>query len=745
MALKPVQATPQGNPIAEAPVSAAPAAGVEGQQPTRRIFGPSGVATGTLPPPQPEVDHFSAAQLVGRQTNNKIHTIKTEAQFSSLFQKAPSVTAGAPDELKFLIDRTTHQVYFVPPKWKFHYNFFHDVVNGSMRDSDFDQLTYNNPNRKYVAGTMTRYPSYVDPVTGKHGKYCFSLWPTDHFDDKLLKEIHDTVRTGLPFLPATEDISFRPGGPIQDRLVQQYAAGLKAKGLTVTTNLDISKDLKFMALSTGDAVGRLRVIEPGQVAPPMGRGDVPLYLGDVPPTAPPVAAVLTTQVQTYNSHLGIKYRQDNTPYFYKAFSADELKALKALDGKPVKVSASSAAGTVTAATEAEAKAFIDNLRPKTPSRLAPNLTENRARSLTELSHDARGPDGRWNPAILAAYGRKTMGLTELIGLKQRGALEVNSAHEPEVVTPKALIGIPANWYTRFMREAKDAKGVTFAERIKTLTHDPKFADVAWRAAQLDTLRKDITLATVPPSLVNDLKTQVAAPYLAAMPNADRARFRSSAPVVEDSNGTKLPNMAGAFDSTSAKWQPGRTKADTVANATAAMAQALKAEYASVWNDRAIAELDFNRVAMDETSVAMALAVMPSEQNELANGVVRVNPDLAGFFSVTGETQFGENLVTNPEAGATPDTWVDGNYDISGAELGQDIEYERLSNQKSTDPKRPHAYTDAEISSVYKAMHVIRDHFAKLEGKVPEQYQDECETKITADGKVLFKQERPWVE
>jgi hypothetical protein len=149
--------------------------------------------------------------------------------------------------------------------------------------------------------------------------------------------------------------------------------------------------------------------------------------------------------------------------------------------------------------------------------------------------------------------------------------------------------------------------------------------------------------------------------------------------------------------------------------------------------------------MDEGSVSMAVLVMPNEDGEKANGVLRVNVDLGGFFSITGETQFGENLVTNPEAGATPDTWIDGNYDILDGTPKQDIEYERVSNLISSDPSRPHAFIDAEIHVAYSAMSKIRDHFAALEGKAPEAYIDECETKVLADGSVQFKQERPWVE
>ncbi|HEY4221344.1 MAG TPA: hypothetical protein VGO62_08370, partial [Myxococcota bacterium] len=346
---------------------------------------------------------------------------------------------------------------------------------------------------------------------------------------------------------------------------------------------------------------------------------------------------------------------------------------------------------------------------------------------------------------------KVAGLVELYKLSKSGALDVSGPGEPKVVTPLKPGAIPCEWYANFVKTAVDKNGVTFSQRIETMTSDARFKNNDdWRADQLKSLRKDIEKADVPKAMLADIRAQVALPYLKEHPGANSARLRSSAPVVEDSGPSgaknKLPNMAGAFDSHSGHWDVVAGNADKTAdNAAAGIADALTKEYASVWNDRAVSELLWHNVDMDEGSVAMSLAVMPPEADEKANGVIRVNSDLAGFFSITGETQFGENLVTNPEAGATPDTWIDGNYDILGGEAKQDIEYERVSNQKSNDPARTHAYSDAEISVAYKAMKVIRDHFAALEGKKPEDYNDECETKVLADGSVQFKQERPWVE
>jgi hypothetical protein len=204
-------------------------------------------------------------------------------------------------------------------------------------------------------------------------------------------------------------------------------------------------------------------------------------------------------------------------------------------------------------------------------------------------------------------------------------------------------------------------------------------------------------------------------------------------------------MAGAFDSDTARWEPGKRPGKTEQNCLEAIGASLRQVWASVWNDRALAELTWHNVDLDEGSVTMAVLVTPNEDNELSNGVVRVNRDLAGFFSITGETQFGENLVTNPEAGATPDTWIDGNYDVLDGVERQDISYERVSNLHPGDADRPHAFTDNEIRAVYESMRKIRLHFAGLDGRAPDDYLDECEVKITTAGRVLFKQERRWVD
>jgi len=674
-----------------------------------------------------------------------IQRIETRSAFDALFQQGASVTAGAPSELKFLVDRARHETWFIPPKYAFHYDFYHEVLGGALSVADFDERAYNRPDRDWIAGTITAYDSFVDPGTGRRGLLCCSLWPTDRVDVALLVETLGGVRGGLAFLQAGEELAFRPGGPIQERLVSELADGLRQAGVQVRNNLEISAGLRYIALSRGVAYGRLVLVEGGAL-PRLTRADVALFLGDLPPTAPPLAGVVTTRVQTYNSHLGIKYRQDDTPYYYKAYVEAEIAALRALAGKPVRVEASASDGSISAASEAEARAWLERVRPQGRVRLSPNLDEDRVRPQAELA--ARSlEEGRWSRAALAAYGRKALGVVQLAELARVGALDLAEGDEPRVVAPVAPFGVPASFYAQFMKTAVDNDGDRFTDRVRGLVADPRWADPEWKGRKLEKLREAMEKAELPLDLRQRLHEQLVRPFLAARPAAVAARLRSSAPVVEDSGGSgvKLPNMAGAFDSHTARWMVGVHQGETLKRATDAMAQAIQKVWASVWNERAIAELEWHNVDLDEGSVTMAVLVMPNEDGEKANGVLRVNQDLAGFFSITGETQYGEELVTNPTNGATPDTWIDGNYDVLDGVERQDIEYERTSSLLPIDPARPHAMTDAEIHVAYKAMRVVRAHFAGLEGRAPEDYVDECEIKVLADGTVQLKQERPWVE
>ena len=88
-------------------------------------------------------------------------------------------------------------------------------------------------------------------------------------------------------------------------------------------------------------------------------------------------------------------------------------------------------------------------------------------------------------------------------------------------------------------------------------------------------------------------------------------------------------------------------------------------YASLWNYRAFAERDFNRV--DHRTVAMSVAEHPNYTDELVNGVAFIINPLYGFGDgYYVNSRVCEALVTNPEAESVPEEILlraDGTYTI----------------------------------------------------------------------------------
>ena len=157
-----------------------------------------------------------------------IHRIEQREVFDALFQQGASVTAGAPSELKFLIDRGGRRDLFPAPEdIRSTSSSTATVLRGPLSNAAFNELAYNRPDRTFIAGTVTAYDSFVDPARGVAGIVCFSLWPTDRFDVALLSETHAAVTGGLD-VPAgrPSDVAFRPGGPKQQAWSQQDAQAL---------------------------------------------------------------------------------------------------------------------------------------------------------------------------------------------------------------------------------------------------------------------------------------------------------------------------------------------------------------------------------------------------------------------------------------------------------------------------------------------------------------------------------------
>jgi hypothetical protein len=673
----------------------------------------------TTPAPQRAGTHaVTRTTTASVASGNVIHKLATRGTFNQLADRATGAGAAGMPEVKFIYDRQTHQLYFIPKQFKFHFDFATKVLGYSKDVEHFNKEAYVDPARRFVPGTLTAYDHFED-AHGKQGVYGLSFWSTDPVRAPIIKEAFEAIHKGMPF--SDGKLVYHPGGNTQEALLKKDsgadAKALKAAGIGVLSNADLSASFSFMALNTGKSFGTLRVITgTGEGQPPPTHGDVCIYQDEIPATLPPMAGIITPRPQAYLSHVALKARQDNTPYVYARDIMKDAKA-KALVGKVVSFTVTADGYVIKPATAKEAKAYLEAQRPKRSQELKCDVTRKATVDLDHVGH-----------ADVAAYGTKTANVAELHKLFKTGKLDVSGPGEPQVVVPDGF-GVPMAAFDTFMKEAKFDAGHTMEEHLASMMANADFKkSPARREEMLKEFQDAMEKAEMPPAVHAQL-VELERKFKAKFGDANM-RIRSSS----DSEDLQGFNGAGLFDSytyrPSEKDRPGRSLDDK-----------FKKVFASVWNARAYSEFDFYKVKPQ--TVKMAELVIPNTDDELANGVVRWGGAIPGWDTMTLNAMPGENLVTNPDGGSTPDAVVVGNYGIDNFE--PEIQYEMHTNQQLPSG-RTHVLKDGEITALFKAMKVIQTHFAKLYHREGDPtFNVECEFKITKDGKLQIKQARPWVE
>lgn len=647
---------------------------------------------------------------------NVVHTFANRAAFNALASAGTGAGAAGMPEVKFLIDRQTHQLYFIPPEFPYHYDFATRVLGVRASIEEFNRIAYVDPNRRYIAGTIDAYDNY-EATPGTKGIFGLSFWSTDVVHGSLILEAQSLIADAMKF--SNNGLVYHPLGQSQERELEKNNAAdkkaLEAAHVGILSNAELTKNFSFMSLNNGKSYGVLRFVQDASNET-LTRRDIAIFAGDPPATLPPLAGLATSRPQTFLSHDALKARQDKTPY---AYARDILKdpAVRALEGKVVEFEVTPNGYKIKAAKQQQANDYFESLRPKTTQVLKPNLSVRAIKSLDEITFADR-----------RAYGTKTTNVAELHRLHVDGLLAVNDPRddEPEIIAPDGF-GIPARMYYDFMKKAKYDDHQTFAQRLEKMIADADFkSSPEQRKKMLKDFQDKMEDAEMPASLKSQADA-LAVRFKEKFPN-ENMRIRSSS----DSEDLEGFNGAGLFDSYTFRWDEADKKNRDLYGR-------LRKVFSSVWNDRAYSEFDFYRIK--PSSVDMAELIAPNSEGEIANGVVRWGGAIPGWDTITINAQVREKLVTNPEGGEFPDAIVVGNYGFSGE---PEIQYEAHTNQELVQG-RTSVLTDGEIRSLFKAMKVIQGHFAKLYGKENDpNFSIECEFKITAEGKLLIKQARPWV-
>src|SRR5262249_48964093 len=116
--------------------------------------------------------------------------------------------SGMP-EVKFLIDRQTHKIYFLTPPFEYHYMFATHQLGARLPLNQFTRETDDTPSRRYIAGTVTAY-DHFEAADGTKGAYALSYWSTDRVGADLIDETMGYLKNALPF--AKDNLYYHPGG-----------------------------------------------------------------------------------------------------------------------------------------------------------------------------------------------------------------------------------------------------------------------------------------------------------------------------------------------------------------------------------------------------------------------------------------------------------------------------------------------------------------------------------------------------
>lgn len=544
----------------------------------------------------------------------------------------------------YYINGTFQVAGVVPQSAKMHYDFAKEYLHIPEPAADYNLATYFTNDKRYFAGSVQCY--HLDAENSD--VYGVQFFPQDVISGEAIVKALEMVRQ--TFKIAASAMAFVTTGE------QQSAAGVEervaAMGFRLLTIDDVLGSLDYLALNAGSAVGFLRVFP--ESVDDLKPTDIAVFQ-DLPLDLAVVSGVITKAYQDPNSHVNLKSRERGTPNMVLRSASKELAALAALDGQPVRLTVSAEGYSLVAATAEEVQAALAE-RLARPWVRMPIELEDRL-----LSYDEMCPK---NPAdcmgLKRRYGAKAANLGFLASpfvlgrADQPGTMSAGLGYD---LSPEGF-GMPFTVYQSYVNLPANAK---IRQAIANIVAAEKAGDVspAERRILAQTARAAFLAGELPAEIGQGIRQRLAE----VVPAATKIKVRSSANA-EDISGF---NGAGLYDSFKARvklpdepatvcavenrmTKHGAVRAKVVPDTVEC---ALRAAWASLWNERAIAERSWSR--LDHADAVMGLAIVPSydlgskiEANAVLLTRASGMDDMAGYAI---STQAKNNLVTNPGPGS----------------------------------------------------------------------------------------------
>jgi hypothetical protein len=591
---------------------------------------------------------------------------------------------GHAESIKIVYSIESKKIYFAnSSRFPFHYEFCTAVLGDKDDLRLFNSKNYKtNPDRAYILCNVNYY-SHLDV-------YALELMPEDDTEAGVLYDLFKKISALTYFSSRIKLLVSTP------EMEKKFAA---IPSLPLIQSDDIYKGRQFVSLNKGGAFGYLKKVDIKDFEKySFDKHDI-VILNGLPNQLPVVSGVLTVPFQTPLCHISLLCQNRGTPNAtYRKAWTDAV--IMKLENKLVYYEVSADTFLIRTAGTEEAGAFWKKAEDRKPIQLSVDTSKRQLMNMQDL--------GFKNVSLV---GGKAANFAELTKIR---------VDKKPLPIPEGAFAIPFYFYYQHLQSNNIIASLDSILNNPVVLNDAKTLD-----SKLKQIRATIKDAPLNKEFLNAVIKRMQS-------NGDEFvnyRFRSSTNA-EDVKGF---NGAGLYDS----------KTGSLTDPAKPVEKAIKAVWASLWDERAFAERQYFKI--DPHSVAMGILVHRAFGEELSNGVaITKHLYRENYPAYTINVQVGEISVVTPPDSVTCDEAIIGLGEVTGS---QDVEVEYIGRSNLSKDKA--VLTNEQIALLARYLTAIKEHFFyKAEKGIPKGITDfwnyglDVEFKIDAHtGHLYIKQAR----
>jgi len=552
---------------------------------------------------------------------------------------------GRAESIKIVYRISTGKLYFTnASRFPFHYEFCTGVLGEEDDLGLFNSKNYKaNRQREYILLNLNYYSN--------PGIYALELMPEDDSKAEDIFAVYKKI-TALTYFGSK--IRLLVSSP---EMGKKFAA---IPSLPIVLSDDIYKGRQYVSLNKGGTYGYLRKVDiKGFDKYPFDKHDI-VILNGLPNQLPVVSGVLTVPFQTPLCHISLLCQNRGTPNatYRKAWTDERVLEQ---ENKLIYYEVTADIFLIRPAGLAEAEAFWKKTETRKPIILAMDTSVKALLNMEGLSFKN-----------VSLVGGKAANFAELSKIK---------VDKKPLPIPEGAFAIPFYYYYQHLQSNH------ILSMLDSLLNDPVLLnDAKKRDDKLKQVR-----AAIKDAPLNKIFLDAVIKRLQS--NGDEFvnyRFRSSTNA-EDVKGF---NGAGLYES----------KTGSLTDLKKSVEKAIKAVWASLWDERAFAERQYFNI--DQHSVAMGILVHRAFGEELSNGVaITKHLYRESYPAYTINVQMGEISVVTPPDSVTCDEIILGLGEVTGSKDVQ-VEYIGRSNLS----KEKTVLTNEQLQLLAGYLGAIKEHF-----------------------------------